>query len=260
MNNANKQFQDVPVLILCGGKGIVVNEQQSERVNKGLIVVQGQPMFSWVMQHYAHFGAQQFVLATGFQSERFRQAMAQLPGVQEDGADGYRLPLAGHSCHVRLVDTGLDATTAGRMLACKAWLEQAPCFAMSYSDTLSDLDLGAELRFHRQQGLTATLTAAKYPLRFRILGMRQGERLVRAFAPRPVIETVSINGGYYLFGSAIWTDYGLDAGMALEEKPLERLAAAGQLAAYDHQGNWQHCDAERDLAELSRVAGLQAKL
>ena len=117
------------------------------------------------------------------------------------------------------------------------------------------MDLGAELAFHTSEQRVATLVSAKFPVRFRVLGIRSGETAVRAFASRPVIEAASINGGYYLFTQAIWqAQYGLEQADALENKPLEQLAQAGQLAAFAHSGAWQNCDSERDFECIERIA------
>lgn len=250
----NHEFKQVPVAILCGGRGLVLDTNQAERLNKGLVSIAGAPLFLWVMRHYALYGATHFLLATGLQGDRFGSAL--LTAGASRMAEGYDIELAGHMCQVRLVPTPPQASTADRLLACRPWLEQAPRFALTYSDTLSDVDLGKELSFHLEQNLIATLVAAPYPVRFRILGMRQGETRVRAFAPRPVIETTAINGGYYLFTRQAWDPvHGLAPGTAMENECLEHLAAAGQLAAFEHRGAWQHCDSERDLFELERVAG-----
>ena len=259
MTMTTNQFEQVPVAILCGGQGVLV-EGHDGRVNKALIEVEGRPLVAWVMLHYALHGASDFVLATGLQGERFDAALL-AAGARADGQSRYRLTLAGRACTVRLVPTPAEATTAERLLACRPSLGDAAHFALTYSDTLSEADLGEEMRFHREQGLVATLLGTTYPVRFRILGIRQGESLVRAFAPRPVIEAASINGGFYLFTAALWeARYGVVPGVALENGPLERLAAAGQLAAFDGKAAWQHCDAERDLAPLAAIArGLAAR-
>jgi NDP-sugar pyrophosphorylase family protein len=85
---------------------------------------------------------------------------------------------------------------------------------------------------------------------------------VRAFASRPVIEAASINGGFYFFTDAIWSDvFHLTENCALENEPLEILAASKQLAAFDHPGRWQNFDAERDLdAMVSLAKALEVKI
>lgn len=252
-------FAGIPVVILCGGAGVLLNEAHATRTNKALVQVHGQPLVTWVMRAYARHGATEFLLATGFQGERFdaalRAAGAQ-PIVGE--RDRYQIDLDGVKGSAQYIPTPVEATTGARLLACRLALEAlgAPAgFAVTYSDTLSDVDLGALMRFHRAQGRIATLVAANLPVRFRILGIRAGEVLVRGFASRPVIEGPRINGGFYCFTPALWHAVDtLRAEMPLEERPLEQLAAMGELAAFDHPGAWQSCDAERDLVELERLA------
>jgi glucose-1-phosphate cytidylyltransferase len=256
MKNLNNEFDQIPVVILCGGKGIILDEKQNHRLNKSLIQVQNKPLFWWVMHHYVVHGAADFILATGLQGKLFGAALEAAGGkVDVEDANFYLVTIATVCCRVRLVQTALEATTGERLLACKPYLNQAERFALTYSDTLSDVDLSAEMRFHKSQKRVATLVATKYPVRFRILGIRQGESVVRAFAPRPVFEAAAINGGYYIFTEALWSEeFSLSKLVALENQPLEHLAAAGQLAAFEHNGNWQHCDAERDLVELDKLA------
>ena len=256
MKNTMKEFNSVPVVVLCGGRSVTMGEGPGVPSNKALVQVRHQPLFWWVLRHYVRYGATQFLMATGYQSERFADALIAL-GAKASVQDpqSFDINIAQTACHIRLRPTAPQATTASRLLACKPWLADAERFALTYSDTLSDADLGAEMRFHQAQKLAATLVSTRPPVRFRILGIRQGESLVRAFAPRPVIESTCINGGYYIFSPAIWDSiYGVTQNVALENQPLERLAAASQLAAFEHKGAWHYCDGERDLATLQDIA------
>lgn len=254
MKNHKNAFHGVPVAVLCGGRSVAVGDNAPS--NKALVSLRGKPLFWWVLRHYAAYGAHQFIMATGVQSERFSGALLTLGAhAQAQDPQCFDIEIAGSACQVRLLPTDAQASTAQRLLSCKPWLDGAAHFALTYSDTLSDVDLDAEMRFHTSQRLIATLLSARPPVRFRILGMRQGESLVRAFAPRPVIENTFINGGYYLFNQAIWdAAWGLTPDVALENQPLERLAAAGQLAAFKHKGAWHYCDGERDLDLLQSIA------
>jgi glucose-1-phosphate cytidylyltransferase len=259
MKPTMKEFDSVPVVVLCGGRSVTVGVNTSTASNKALVQVRHKPLFWWVLCHYVRYGASEFLMATGYQSERFAEALIEL-GAKANAQDpqSFAIHIAHVTCHIRLVPTDPQATTASRLLACKPWLIEMERFALTYSDTLSDADLGAEMRFHKAQKLVATLVSTRPPVRFRILGIRQGESLVRAFAPRPVIESACINGGYYIFGAAIWdATYGLDHTVALENQPLERLAALSQLAAFEHKGAWHYCDGERDISALQAIAAMQ---
>lgn len=253
----NKAFHEVPVVILCGGQGVVLGEGQSQRLNKALVRINGKPLFWWGVLHYALHGARQYWLATGLQADHFHKVLREDCGAHADPVqpDTYWMEIGTQKLQIHLVSTPPEANTAQRLLACRPFLEQAPRFALTYSDTLSDVDLSAELDFHAAQGTVGSLVSTQCPVRFRILGMRQGQTIVRAFAPKPVIEAAAINGGYYLFTQRVWEDaFGLDGQSALESAPLDKLVAQQQLTAFEHRGQWQHCDAERDLAPLQRIA------
>jgi glucose-1-phosphate cytidylyltransferase len=75
-----------------------------------------------------------------------------------------------------------------------------------------------------------------------------GDGLVRAFVEKPRSEHW-VNGGYFCFGPAV-ADV-LDPGTALEREPLQRLAAAGELRAFRHEGFWECMDTYKDAVELN---------
>jgi glucose-1-phosphate cytidylyltransferase len=255
MNTPTQDFADVPVILLCGGRSVVLHAESPTPCNKALLSLQDKPLFWWTIRHYALYGARNFILATGIQGDAFAPALLAL-GALARGSDPqvFDLTVNNQPCQIRIVPTGAQANTAQRLLACKPWVEHSNRFALTYSDTISDVDLGAELAFHTSEQRVAALVSAKFPVRFRVLGIRSGETAVRAFASRPVIEAASINGGYYLFTQAIWqTEYGLKHADAMENKPLEQLAQAGQLAAFSHSGAWQNCDSERDFECIERM-------
>jgi glucose-1-phosphate cytidylyltransferase len=253
MGSVGTEFRKIPVVILCGGRGVLFNEELFEFHNKALTIIHGKPLVWWVIAHYALHGANEFVLVTGLQSEHFLDVLISAGAVCDGDSLGIRV--GNIHCSVKLLPTPVEATTAARLLACKPLLGDVECFALTYSDTLSDADLSAQVRFHRQMRMVGTLMGVRYPVRFRILGIRNGEARVRAFAPRPVIESTLINGGYYLFTHDLWDPlYAIEPDVALENSPLEKLAAAGQLACFEHKGCWQHCDSDRDRVDLERLA------
>jgi len=255
-NTASNSLQNVPVVILCGGRKVLLNDGSYIARNKALVQVRGKPLFWWCLFQYAFYGASDFILSTGVQAESFHDALLSL-GAKPSTADlnCYVLDMLGQDHYIRLVESGENTTTGERLLACRPYLNSAKVFALTYSNTLSDVNLGAVYDFHQKHGLVASLVGAQFPIRFRILGIRYNEIKVRAFASRPVIEAASINGGFYYFTDAIWGDeFHLIKNHALENEPLEALAASKQLAAFDHSGKWQNFDAERDLEEIVSLA------
>jgi glucose-1-phosphate cytidylyltransferase len=110
--------------------------------------------------------------------------------------------------------------------------------------------------FHLREGRIATLVAARVPTRFRVLGLRDDESLVRGFASKSVIQKDFINGGFYCFLPKIFdADYlGVSPEIVLEDAVLDKLARDRQLTAWTYEGPWQHLDSERDLGKLEALA------
>lgn len=244
----------VPVVILCGGRQVVI-ESERPSINKALVEIEGIPLFWWVLMHYVLSGAVQFILAIGTQAQTFHKAIAEI-GAQpiNETPDVYSIKLLGRDCRIRLVETGDDSTTASRLIQCRPYLMDSPVFAVTYSDTLTDIPLGSIYDFHKKHGLVATLLGAQLPIRFRILGVRYNEIKVRGFSPRPVLEATPINGGYYFFNNLIWDKkFSISEDVPLENNVLESLASSGELAVYSHVGKWQNFDAVRDLPALLEI-------
>jgi glucose-1-phosphate cytidylyltransferase len=259
MSNPVNNPAGIPIVILCGGIGIFIDES-GQRTNKALVRVAGKSMVAWVILHYARAGFRRFILAAGYQHTQFAQKLAHDLGATIENNNRFSLLLAGTNYTIELVPTPVDATTGDRLNACRSFLNKALCFGVTYSDTLSDVNLTDLYVFHNASNKIATLVAAEYPVRFRILGMRLGETTVRGFSRKPVIEMAPINGGFYFFNQSVLTKDYLNVncqGIVLENEVLNQLASNGMLGAYAHKGLWQNLDSERDLKALTLIANKQ---
>ncbi|HVD86270.1 MAG TPA: sugar phosphate nucleotidyltransferase [Solirubrobacterales bacterium] len=219
-----------PVIILCGGRGTRLRER-TESVPKALVEIGGRPILWHVIQIYAAQGFERFLLATGYMGE----AVAEF-------AAGERWPTG---VEVECVDTGVDTPTGGRMLALAERLG-GERFCATYADGVADVDLGALLDFHREQGGLATVTVVRPNLQWGVAEL-EGDR-VTGFAEKPRSEHW-INGGFFCFEPGVF-DY-LDEDSVLEREPLTRLAADRQLRAYRHEGFWDCMDTYKDAVVLN---------
>ncbi len=137
--------------------------------------------------------------------------------------------------------------TGGRIRRVGDYVRDEEAFFMTYGDGVSDVDLGALLAFHREQGVLATLTAVQPPGRFGALNM-DGTRVTH-FEEKPQGDSGWINGGFFVLSPRV-LDYIDGDHTVWERDPLERLSAEGQLAAYRHRGFWQPMDTLRDKTQL----------
>jgi len=215
-------------VVLCGGKGTRLGAL-GERDPKPLLRVGDEPILWHILKIYQSFGHRDFVLCLGHLKERF-----------EEWAGGLDEPW-----DVTLLDTGLDTPTGGRILAAHGAVGDDAFFA-TYGDGVADVDLAALLRFHRGHGKIATVTAVRPQGSFGIMHLASGR--VTAFEEKPVMRDW-VNGGFFVFGPEVF-DY-LEPGAVLEREPFERLAADGQLMAYEHAGFWSCMDTYKDNLALN---------
>ena len=256
MSHPVNEFAGVPVVIFCGGNGIFIDGTGTRR-NKSLVPVAQEPLVAHVIRIYLRVGFRTFVLAAGYQYEALLASLKSGYASMPDATNPALLhaTVDGVACSIRVVSTGEIAPTGERLKACMPYLKNQPWFCVTYSDTLSDVNLADMYRFHKHHGKVASLLAAQYPTRFRILGIRGGESEVRGFSKHPVLRGEPINGGFYFFSRRIFDDHFLEgSGVVLEDAVLDRLAAARELMAYPYVGAWQNLDAERDLVPLTGIA------
>jgi glucose-1-phosphate cytidylyltransferase len=201
-------------------------------VPKALVEIGGRPILWHVIGIYAAQGFDRFLLATGYLGESIEEFVA--AEAWPRGVD------------VSCIDTGIDTPTGGRVARLAERIEGGT-FCLTYADGVADIDLGAELAFHRDHGAHATVTVVRPHLQWGVARLDGGGR-VEGFVEKPRSEHW-INGGFlYLEPAAL--SY-LDEDSVLEREPLERLAADGQLHAYRHDGFWDCMDTYKDAVVLN---------
>lgn len=218
-----------PVVILCGGRGTRLRER-TESVPKALVEIGGRPILWHVVQIYAAQGFERFLLATGYLGEAVEEFVA---------AQSWP-----HGVVVECVDTGLDTPTGGRIAKLGERLAGGT-FCATYADGVADVDLGASLDFHARRGALATMTVVRPDLQWGVAEL-DGDA-VTGFVEKPRSEHW-INGGFLCLepGALAY----LDEESVLEREPLTRLAAAGELAAFRHEGFWDCMDTYKDAVVL----------
>jgi glucose-1-phosphate cytidylyltransferase len=218
------------VVILCGGRGTRLRER-TESVPKALVEIGGRPIVWHVVRIYAAQGFERFLLATGYMGE----AVAEFAAAE-------RWP---EEVAVECVDTGLDTPTGGRIAGLSERLA-GESFCVTYADGVADVDLGAQLDFHRGHGGLATMTVVQPHLQWGVAEIA-GDR-VAGFVEKPRSEHW-INGGFLCFEPGA-LGY-IEEDSVLEREPLEALSAAGQLHAFRHAGFWDCMDTYKDAVVLN---------
>jgi glucose-1-phosphate cytidylyltransferase len=244
----------VKVVILAGGRGTRLAEQTGLRP-KPMVEIGGRPILWHIMKTYLHHGMQDFVICTGYLGHKIKEYFLSYAYQHADITIGRDGRIQVHESYaepwsVTLVNTGEDTMTGGRLKRIQNYIQDQPCFCMTYGDGLSDVDLGAVLDFHQSHGRLATITAVRPTARFGALEMQ--DDAVTAFIEKPTQGGGMINGGFFVLSPQVLSRINGDT-TAWEDGPLQSLAHDDQLRAFRHDGFWQPMDTIRDREHLERL-------
>lgn len=246
-------------VILAGGLGTRLGEETSSRP-KPMVEVGGMPILWHIMKIYAAHGVNDFIICLGYKGyvikEFFANYFLHAADVTIDLANNKMTVHEAKSepWTVTLVDTGPTAQTGGRLWGVRRFLTDGEPFCFTYGDGVSDIDITAELAFHRAHGKKATIAAVAPPGRFGALefGAGSGGHEVASFKEKPAGDGGLINGGFFVLDPSV-IDLIAGPDQVWEDYPLETLASTGELVAFRHDGFWQPMDTLRDKQHLERL-------
>jgi glucose-1-phosphate cytidylyltransferase len=223
---------EVPVAILCGGRGTRLQEQ-THAIPKALVEIGGKPILWHVIRIYAAQGHRRFLLLTGYLGDQ----------VEAFTADTDQWP---EPVEIECVDTGLETNTGGRVARAAERLAGGR-FCLTYADGVADIDLAAQTALHQQTDAVATMTVVRPYSQWGIALIDENER-ISGFREKPRLD-YWINGGFFVCEPEFLD--AVDADSVLEREPLERIAAQGRLGAYRHDGFWDCMDTYKDAVTLN---------
>lgn len=245
------------VVILAGGYGTRISEE-SQFKPKPMIDLGGRPILWHIMKLYSHYGFNEFVICAGYKQhvikEYFANYFLHTSDITFDFTNG-KEDVVVHQGHaepwkVTVVDTGLNTMTGGRVKRVKDYLGGEPFF-LTYGDGVSDVDIAALLKFHRSHGKLVTLTSVNPGQRYGSLDITS-DGMIQSFREKAKSDGALINGGFMVCQPEL-LDYIEGDHEMLERAPLEKVAAAGQLMAFKHEGFWQPMDTLREKQMLEKL-------
>ena len=242
-------------VILAGGLGTRISEE-TETKPKPMVEIGGKPILWHIMKIYSSHGINDFIICCGYKGyvikEYFANYFLHMSDVTFDMNDNqmHVHQRKAEPWRVTLVDTGEASMTGGRLKRVKEYVENEEAFCFTYGDGVGDIDITASIEHHKTQNTLATLTATYPPGRFGALAI--DNQKVISFEEKPKGDGGMINGGFFVLSPKV-IDYIQDDQTIWEQAPLMNLAAAGELASYEHHGFWQPMDTLRDKVHLEEL-------
>ena len=242
-------------VILAGGLGTRIAEE-SDLLPKPMVEIGGRPILWHIMKMYSNHGITDFIVCLGYKGymikEYFLNYYAHTADLKIDLKNGSQTVLSSDSepWTITLVDTGADTMTGGRLKRVAKYLDDET-FCLTYGDGVSDLDIRAEIEFHKSHGKLATVASVQPPGRFALLEIEEDGQ-VSKFEEKRDDEVGWINGGFFVLEPVVIERIASDETI-WEREPLESLTSDGQLVGFKHYGFWQPMDTLREKRHLNEL-------
>ena len=240
------------VVILAGGFGTRLSEE-TDLKPKPMIEIGGMPILWHIMKIYSAHGFNDFVVCLGYKGyvvkEYFANYFLHKSDITIDMSDN---SIKVHDSHaepwkITLVDTGNDSMTGGRIKRIQPHVGNEP-FMLTYGDGVGNVNISELVKFHHSHGKYCTVTSVQPSGRFGALNITD-DQTVQSFLEKPKGDGAWINGGFFVCQPEVF-DYIEGDSSIFEKSPMERIAADGQMKAFNHEGFWKPMDTLRDKHEL----------
>ena len=234
-------------VILAGGLGTRLSEETSTKP-KPMVRIGGYPILWHIMKMYSSHGVNDFVICAGYKGyvikEYFANYFMHMSNITFDMSNNEMMVHENNAepWKVTIVDTGDESMTGGRLKRVKDYLD-GESFCFTYGDGVSDVNIREVIKFHKEKGKWATVTAVQPPGRFGAI--RMDDTTITSFVEKPNGDGGFINGGFFVLEPEVLDLIEKDSTI-WEREPMEKLAELRQIEAYRHTGFWRPMDTLRD--------------
>lgn len=245
-------------VILAGGKGTRLSDEGSLKP-KPMVEIGGFPILWHIMKYYSQFGHNDFILCAGYKGyaikEYFSQYYLHASDITFDFANGNEMIVHSHMVEpwrVTIVDTGLESQTGCRVKRIEPYVS-GETFFLTYGDGVSDIDLAALEKQHRQSDAVITVSVVKPAGRFGVIEIDDEHSKALSFREKSADDTSWINAGFMIAGPELFQYLTNDSSCILERAPMQKICADGKLGVFKHNGFWQCMDTPRDRFYLEKM-------
>ena len=240
-------------VILAGGRGTRLGEITSLKP-KPMVEIGNRPIIWHIMKLYSFYGVKDFIICAGYLGHELKDYFVNFSLHNSDievnlssQKINYLSNNNNEDWNVKIIDTGQETMTGGRLIKIKDFLEDDKPFFLTYGDGLSNVNIKELLNFHKKSKKLVTMTAVYPPPRFGSLDIKNNS--VTQFSEKNIGDIGRINGGFFVCEKKS-IDY-IESDQPWESNPLKKLSKSGQIMAFEHDGFWQPMDTlrERDILQ-----------
>jgi glucose-1-phosphate cytidylyltransferase len=245
------------VVIFCGGLGVRMGEE-TLRIPKPMITIGGKPMLWHIMDYYASWGHNEFILCLGYKGEVVKEYFLSYNEalfndfVLERDSDGSKVELLSSNAsewRITFVDTGLNSKIGERLKAVERYIGGDPEFLATYGDGLTDLRLPDLIRDFEKRGPIAMFLSVRPEYNSHLVTYDDdGSVLTIEEMSR---SNIRINGGFFAFKREIFDV--IEPAEDLVEAPFARLIQRRELVAYPYEGFFGPMDTIKDRQRLEAL-------
>lgn len=245
------------VLILAGGLGTRLSEE-TKIIPKPMVEIGSRPILWHIMKIYSHWGFNDFIILTGYQSHIIKDYFINYYNRYSD----ITVDLANDTVEVHktrtepwkvtMLYTGRNAMTGARIKKAQKYVGNEP-FLLTYGDGVSDVNIKEVIESHKKSGKLITMTAVQPTGKFGAIAIDK-DNSITSFKEKPKGDDSWINGGYFVCENEVFNYIKEnDDSVVFEKEPLENLAHDRKLNAYKHKGFWRPMDMLKDKNNLNEM-------
>jgi glucose-1-phosphate cytidylyltransferase len=253
-----KGSYNMKTIILCGGIGYRLKEE-TEFKPKPMVQIGNKPILWHIMKIYAHYGFNEFIIALGYKGDYIKDYFMNQQQMTHDFTlitkNGktiiHRYNREGSTIDdfiITFVDTGQETLPGERILRVAEYIpKEDRAFMVTYGDGVGNVDVKKLVAFHKKQKSMGTITGVHPRTKYGLVKVAKDSKIHR-FLEKPVLKQW-VNGGFMVFDREALSYFRPGE---FEHKAIHRLAKAGQLSLYVHDGFWHSMDTYADVENLNR--------
>lgn len=223
--------------------------EETSTIPKPMLMVGDKPLLQHIIDIYRAQGVWEFIIPVGYKKEQvYAHFLTQTSHYHSIFDDGVEFQMGSYV--VKVMDTGLETLTGGRLLRIHSLLKGYKNFHFTYGDGVGNVDL-QKLQAQHTGDTLVTMTVVHPVGRFGRAHVNK-ENKIFMFGEKVESPADWINGGFSILSTKLFLGIAGDR-CNLEKDVYPPVARHGFMNANKHEGFWQCVDTLRDLEELRKI-------